>query len=72
MTKKQYSVTIDQEISGSIPGSAMGIFSSAELFHGVYGLAASEFQHPLAVFCPALPSEEVNFFISMIILKTNL
>ena len=38
------SLSFDQDIPGWIPGSAVGFFSSGELFHGMYGLDASVYR----------------------------
>jgi hypothetical protein len=36
-------LSIAQEVSGSIPGSAVGFLFSGELFHGTHGLVVSVF-----------------------------
>ena len=36
--RNERSLTTDQEVPGSIPGSAVGFFSSGELFHGMHRL----------------------------------
>ena len=35
------SLSTEQQVLGSIPGSALGLFSSGELFHSIYGLGIS-------------------------------
>ena len=44
-----------QEFLGSI---LLGIFSSIELFLGIYRLGVCVFQCPLTMFCPAFSSEK--------------
>lgn len=51
-----------QEISSSIPRSAVCFFSSGKLFHGMYRLVRPVFHCPLSLFCPALASEETAAF----------
>ena len=56
------SLSTYQEVSGSIIGSTVVFFSSGELFHGMYGLGASEFHCPLFMSCPMLSSEYALVF----------
>ena len=48
-------LTLVQEVSGLIPGSAMGLSSSRELFHGIYVLGVFM---SFLMFCPVLALEE--------------
>ena len=52
----------DQEVLGSVPGSAMEFFCSGELFHGMYGLVVSVFQCPLCMLSSVLFLEKVPAF----------
>ena len=45
------SLCTDQEVPASILCSALGFFSSGEVFHSMYGLFVSVFQYPLFKFC---------------------
>ena len=45
------SLNTDQNVINSISGSAVGFFSSGELFHGLNGLAVSVFEFPFFLFC---------------------
>ena len=72
----------DQEVSGSIPDSSLGFFSSGELFYGTYRLAVPVFQYPWSLFCPMLSTEQAAFClpqvsggspnVSMFVCKFNL
>ena len=52
-------LSTNQEVLGSVPGSAFKYFSSGELFHDMYGLDVSVVQFPLSMFCPVLSSKDI-------------
>ena len=52
------SLPTDQDAPGSIPGSAVGLFSSGKLFHDMYELGFPVFQCRVPMFCPVLSMEE--------------
>ena len=50
----------EQEVLGSISGSAVELFCKGQIFHGTCGLGVSVCQYFLSIFCPVLFSEETH------------